>query len=421
MFLKKKIKYLIKVAGPGLVSGAADDDPSGIATYTQTGAKFGYSQLWTAGFILPFLIATQEVCARIGVATGKGIARLVKENYSKKTLFVVVGLVLIANTINIGADIGAMAAAFNLLVPLPFALTALGFTAIILVLEVFTSYKTYARILKWLAFSLIAYLITVFIVKEPWLVILKATFIPNIKLDFGFIFLITALFGTTISPYVFFWETSQEVEEEKEHGTVASNSYIKRIRADNALGMIASQIATWSVIVVAATVLHNAGITNINSAADAARALEPLVATFPNAGLLAKAIFSLGIIGLGLLAIPVLSASASFALSEAFGWREGFNLKLKRGKEFYGIIVASVLIGLTMNLIGIDPVKALIYAAVINAVVAVPLLFIIARIANNPKIMGEYKSSRLSNIFVYSTVGVMAVSVLAMAITFLGS
>lgn len=418
--MKKYIKYLFKTVGPGLTTGAADDDPSGIATYTQTGAKFGYGQLWTALFILPFLIAVQEVCARIGVVSGKGIAKLVKENYSKRLLIVIVSLVFVANTINIGADIGAMAAATALLLPLPFVFSAIIFTVAILALEIFTSYKIYSKILKWLTFFLGAYILSVFIIRVPWHEVLKATFIPNFKFDYGFIFIITAVFGTTISPYLFFWETAQEIEEEKEHHFKNIGKLIGRVRVDNALGMIASQTVTWAIIVVAGTVLNKGGITEIKTAADAASALEPLVASFPNAGLIAKVIFAIGIIGLGFLAIPVLSGSASYAISEAFNWREGLDLKLKKGRQFYAVIIFSVVLGLVMNFIGIDPVRALIYTSVINAIVSVPLVFVIAGIANNKNIMGEYKSGKLSNFFVYSTFGILLISVLAMASTAIG-
>ncbi len=422
----KKIKFhrLLKIFGPGLITGAADDDPSGIATYAQTGAQFGYGQLWTAIFMLPLQTAIQEACARIGAVTGKGLVAVTKEHYSKKIVYAVVLLVLIANTINLGADIGAMAAAANLVLPINFVVLALIFTSIILILEIFTSYKTYAKILKWLAISLIAYPITVFIVHQPWLTLLKATFVPHFEFSFSFLFIITGVLGTTISPYMFFWQTSEEVEEEKEKGEhrIQSNpslmkKFIKNIRIDTVLGMIASEIATWSIIVVAATVLHAHGITDIKTSADAAKALEPLVATFPNAGFLAKVIFSTGIIGLGLLAVPVLSGSASYALSEALNWREGLNLKLKQAHGFYGVITIATLIGLLINFIGIDPIKALVFTAVFNGVAAVPLVFLVGKIAANEKIMGTYKSGNLSKLFVSLTFIGMAAASIAMFVT----
>lgn len=422
--LKQKIKSFSKIIGPGIITGAADDDPSGIATYSQTGAQFGYGQLWTILFTLPLMTAVQESCARIGAATGKGIASVIKEHYTKKVLFAAVFLVLVANTINIGADIGAMAAAAELVIPLPFTVLTLAFTALILGLEIFVSYKNYAKILKWLALALLSYIVTVFIVKEPWGEILKATFIPHFEFNFSFLFIITGILGTTISPYMFFWEASEEVEEERSkhlihHGkpTLGKN-FMKRLRLDNFLGMLSSQVASWCMIVVAATVLHSNGVTNIGTAADAARALEPLVQTFPHAGYIAKLIFAIGVVGLGLLAVPVLSASASYAVSEALEWKEGLNRKLNRAQGFYGVITVSTLIGLLINFIGIDPIQALVVAAVINGVVAVPLIFLVAKMASNEKIMGEYKSGKLSKIFTWLTFVVMAFAAIVMFYTF---
>ena len=395
---RNKFQKILSVIGPGITTGAADDDPSGIATYSQTGAQFGFGQLWTALYMLPFMMAVQEACARIGMVTGKGIAAIVKQNYNRKLLYAVVILVVVANVINIGADIGAMAAAANLILPLPFVVWTLLFTATILILEIFTTYKVYARILKWLALSLLAYPVTVFIVHMPWLTVLKATFVPHIEFNFAFFFIITGVLGTTISPYMFFWETSQEVEEVKQKRWFRNGvpkireSNIRMMRIDNNLGMIISEITTWSILVVAATVLHDNGITDIKTSADAAKALEPLVKSFPHAGYLSKLIFSIGIIGLGLLAVPILSGSAAYAVSEAVNWKSGLNLKLKRAHGFYGIITIATLIGLIINFIGINPVKALIYTAVLNGVAAVPLVFLIIRISSSKKIMGEFKS-----------------------------
>ena len=419
-----KIKKYFKVFGPGVVTGAADDDPSGIATYTQTGAKFGYGQLWTVIVMLPLMVAVQEACARIGAVTGHGLATVIKTNYSKKVLYAAVLLVVVANTINIGADIGAIAAAAQLLVPVNFTILTLGFTALILVLEIFTSYRVYSRILIWLALTLLAYPLTLFIIDKPWQTIIAATFLPNVEINFEFFFIITAVLGTTISPYMFFWQASQEVEEEKElHLTSRygkpkiGEKFIRNLRIDNFLGMVFSEIATWSIIVVAATVLHQNGVTEVTSAAEAAKALEPLVQTFPNSGFLSKLIFATGIMGLGLLSIPILSGSAAYALSEAFNMKEGLNLKLKKAHGFYGIITIATLIGLMINFIGIDPIEALVFTAVFNGVAAVPLIFLIARIARNPKIMGEYRSGWLSNTVVWITFLVMLASAIAMFYT----
>ncbi|HUC01352.1 MAG TPA: divalent metal cation transporter [Candidatus Paceibacterota bacterium] len=419
----RKTKKILKLMGPGLITGAADDDPSGIATYTQTGAQFGYGQLWAALYLLPFMVAIQEACARIGAVTGKGIAAVAKENYSKKVLYCLLALVLVANTINIGADLGAMGAAAHLIIPLNFTILTLFFTALILLLEIFMSYKTYAKVLKWLALVLLSYPLTAFLVSEPWGTILRATVLPHIQLSFSFLFIITGVLGTTISPYMFFWEASDEVEEEKEKRMIKdgvakpTKSFMRRLRWDNFLGMLSSEIATWCIIVVAATVLNTHGVTNVATAADGAKALEPLVQSFPDAGLIAKWLFAIGIIGLGLLAVPVLSASASYALSETLNWREGLNLKLKRAHGFYGVITIATIVGLMINFVGINPIKALVYTAVFNGIAAVPLIFIIARMAASEKIMGEHKSGWLSSVFVWATFALMAAAAIAMFAT----
>lgn len=415
---KSKFRKFFNELGPGLTTGAADDDPSGIATYSQTGAQFGYGQLWTALYMLPFMIAVQEACARIGMVTGKGIAGVIKEYYSKTVLYLVVSLVVVANVLNIGADIGAMAAAARILLPTPFVVWTLLMTTTILVLEIFTTYKEYARILKWLAISLLAYPITVFIVQLDWIIVLKATFIPHIELTFAFFFIITGVLGTTISPYMFFWEASQEVEDIKDKKLIRGgkpvirDQNISEMRLDNNSGMIISEITTWSILVVSGTVLHNSGVTNIQTAADAAKALEPLVSSFPNAGYLSKVIFSVGILGLGFLAVPVLSGSTAYAVSEAFNWKSGLNLKLRRAHGFYGVIIVSTLVGLLINFLGINPVKALIYSAVLNGIAAVPLLFLIIKISASNKILGEYKGGLLSRILLWITFIGMAAAAL---------
>ncbi|QXX74295.1 NRAMP family divalent metal transporter [Methylovirgula sp. HY1] len=416
-------RRFLNILGPGLITGAADDDPSGIATYSQTGAQFGYGQLWIAVFTLPLMTAIQEACARIGLVTGKGIVAVVKERYGMKMTVGVVLLVLVANTINIGADIGAMAAAAQLVAPVSFVVATLGFTTIILVLEIFTSYRVYAKILKWLALSLLSYVVTVFIVNEPWLTLLRATFVPHIEFNFAFLFIITGVIGTTISPYMFIWEASEEVEDARERHLLRGGkrpklgwSDIRRMRLDNFIGMLSSNVVSWCIIVTTATVLHGNGITNIATSADAAKAIEPLVHSFPHAGHVAKVIFAVGVIGLGLLAVPVLSGSASYAVAEAFNWRASLAYKLNRAHGFYGVITIATLVGLLINFVGIDPIKALIVTAVINGVVAVPLIFLVARIADNSEIMGEYKSGRLSNIFLWITflfVGAAAVGMFA--------
>jgi len=422
MFLK--LKKFFKNLGPGLITGAADDDPSGIATYSQTGAQFGYGMLWTALFILPFQAGVQETCVRIGAVTGKGIAANIKKLYGKKILYPVVILLLIANTINIGADIGAMAAAADLIFPVGFIPLALFFTLIILLLEIFISYKVYSRILKWSVITLLAYPITVFMIDQPWVTVLAATFIPHIEFNFQFLFIITGVLGTTISPFMFFWQASAEVEEEKQFRFLKydgkpwiNNRFMRNLRLDNFVGMLSSEIGTWAIIVVAATVFNSHGITDIKTAADAARALEPLVNTFPNAGYLAKIIFAIGIIGLGFLSVPILAGSAAYAVSEAFNLKEGLNLKLKNAPGFYGIIAISMLVGLLINFIGIDPIKALVYTAVLNGIVAIPLIFVIAKIAGNGQILGRYKNGKLSNLLIWTIFAGLGLAAIGMLIS----
>lgn len=422
-FRLRKIRKFFSLLGPGLTTGAADDDPSGIATYSQTGAQFGYGQLWTALYMLPFMTAVQEACARIGLVTGKGIAAVIKEHYSKKVLYAVVGLVVVANTINIGADIGAMAAAAQLLVPVHFVVLTLFFTITILLLEIFTTYKVYSKLLKWLALALLAYPITAFMIDQPWDTVLRATVVPHFEFSFDFLFIITGVFGTTITPYMFFWQASQEVEEEKEKGLIRNGKprigwpNIHAMRKDNNIGMVISEFTTWCILLVGATVLHNSGVTDVKNAADAAKALEPLVHSFPNSGYLAKLIFSVGIIGLGMLAVPVLSGSAAYAVAEAFSWNASLNLKLKKAHGFYAVIIVSTLIGLIINFIGIDPVKALVYTAVINGIAAVPLLFLIVKIAASDQIMGEYKSGWLSKTLLWTTFFIMGAAAVALFFT----
>jgi NRAMP (natural resistance-associated macrophage protein)-like metal ion transporter len=420
----KRIKNYFRDLGPGLVTGAADNDPSGIATYTQTGAQFGYGQLWTAIFMLHLLIAIQEACARIGAVNEAGLAAVIKEHYSKKVLYCAVLLVLIANTINIGADIGAMAASLQLLVPINTVVLIILFTVVMVLCEVFIGYKKYANILKWLALSMLSYPLTVFIVHEDWGTLFTATFLPHIEWNFQFLFIITGVLGTTISPYLFFWQGSQQVEDvnqtQKNKSTSKkeiSSHYMKKLRLDNFTGMLSSEIVTWSIIVVAATVLHKHGVTTIKSPADAAKALEPFVNTFSNSGFIAELIFVIGIVGLGLLAVPVLAGSTAYALGETFGWKVGLDYKFKEARGFYGIIIATSVVGSLLNVTGINPIKALVYCAVINGVVAVPLIFLIAITARSEKIMGKHKSGIWSQLFVGLTFVGMGLAAVTMFFT----
>ena len=424
-----KFKSFFKFLGPGLVTGASDDDPSGIATYSQTGAQFGFGILWLALFQLPMMIAIQEMCARIGLVTGNGVSGIIKKKYSKKTVYPLISLFLIANTINIGVDIGAMAASVKLILPQsPIFIITILFTALIIVTEIFVPYKKYVTILKYLALSLLAYVITAFIVGGDWTEILVASIVPHVEFTPAFAMLFVALFGTTISPYLFFWQSSEEAEEDvaknkiKEIGEgipKVQKKEIATMRKDVAAGMVFSQAIMWFIIVTTAGTLHVHGFTDIVTADQAAKSLEPLVKTFPNSGELTKIIFSLGIIGTGLLAIPVLAGSSGYALSEEFGWKEGLGKKFRDAKRFYLTIAVSTIIGLWINFTDVDPIKALIYAAVINGIIDVPLLVAIMKISNDKKILGEKINGKTSNIIGWVTTIVMGVSVVVMFLTWI--
>jgi NRAMP (natural resistance-associated macrophage protein)-like metal ion transporter len=417
--------HFLKILGPGVITGAADDDPSGIATYAQTGAQFGFGQLWTSLYQIPLLLAVQEACARIGAVTGMGLAGVIKEHYSRRVLVGVVLLVVVANTINIGADIGAVAEAGALVVNAPTWLLAVLTATVVLLLEIYVSYRNYAKVLKWLALALLAYPATALIIHQSWGEILYATFVPHIEFTFAFLFIITGVFGTSISPYMFFWQASEEVEEEISHSVPLEaggrprlpRNFISDMRLDTTAGMVAAEVAQWFIIITTASVLFRHGVTNITTAAQAAKALEPLVSSFPNSGQLARDLFAVGIIGLGLLGIPVLAGSAAYALSEAFGWKEGLSRRLDEARGFYGVITVSTLVGLSLNFVGIDPMKALVFTAVFNGIAAVPLLFLIGRINGDGSILGDYRGGPLSRTFVWITFAVMALSGVALLYT----
>ena len=423
----KRFSRFLRVLGPGLVTGAADDDPSGIATYSQAGAGFGLTLLWAFPLMYPLLLAVQESCARSGAITGKGLAAVIKDNYNKKVLYLAVMLVVVANTVNIGADLGAMASTTQLFIDLPFALLAILYAVVIVLLVVFVNYKTYAKMLKWLAIALLAYPITAFLVGQDWGEVFRNTFTLTPKISSETIYIFVGMLGTTVSPYLFFWDTSEVVEEEilkrkvAQIGEIpkATKRFLHNLRVDNFIGMTLASVTAWFIVIACASTLNASGITEINTAADAARALEPLVQSFPNAGLIAKLIFSIGIIGLGLLAVPVLAGSSSYAISEALGWKEGLHRKFRRAKGFYVIIILATLSGLAMNFVGIDPIKALIYTAVFNGIAAVPLLYMIAKIGNNKSIMGDYKNGLLSNLLIRFTFVVMGLSVLVLFYSFI--
>lgn len=411
--MKKEKKTLLQRLGPGFVTGAADDDPSGIGTYSQTGAQFGYSQLWLALFTTPFMMAVQEMCGRIGMVAGRGIAGILRERYPKWLLAGVVTLLFFANSINIGADIGAMASAAQMLFGLPLWVWLFGFVFLILGLELFLSYLTYSRILKWLSFTLAAYIVTAFVIKQPWDQIFLATFIPHISFSVPYIMNIVAILGTTISPYLFFWQADEEVEEEiarkKTLGFGLKRPFVTKedlsdMRKDTFIGMLFSNLAMFFIILTAGSTLHANGITDIQTANEAAEALRPL------AGPLAHFIFTLGIISVGLLAVPILAGSASYAIAEAFGWNEGLSKKVREAPAFYAVIAAATLFGLSVNLIGIPPFKMLYYSAVINGLIAPILLFVILKIASNKNVMGSRVNGKASNILGWTTFSVMSIA-----------
>lgn len=436
MSFASSIKLFFRSLGPGIVTGGSDNDPSGIATYSQAGAQFGYSQLWMAIVTLPMVIVIQEMCARIGIVSGKGLAQIIKQHYSKKLLYSIASLLLIANTINIGADIGAMGASLRLLVPqVPFVVSTLIFTGIILAAEIFISYKTYSKVLKYLTLSLFLYIATAFLAVHngsEWYSIAKSTLVPHFEFNTAFVLMTIAILGTTISPYLFFWQTAQEVEEEVKKDKIEemhngdqyhqhskpkiTKSDLKNMRVDIITGMSLAQAIFWFIIITSASTLHNNGVTNISSAQEAARALEPLVKGFPYSGQIAGGLFTAGIIGTGLLAVPALAGSASYAISESFGWKEGLYKKFGQAPKFYGIIIISTLIGLWINFSNIDPIRALLYTAVINGFVSVPVLIVVSKIANNKKILGDKVNRRSSNVFATVTVIVMASAAVAMIV-----
>lgn len=420
--VKARLQKFFKTFGPGLITGASDDDPSGIATYSQTGAQFGFTQLWTALFSFPLMTAIQEMCARIAMVTGEGLAGNIRRHYSRPVLYVAVSLLFVANTINVGADLGAMAAAANMLAPqIPFFVLLVGFAVICLLLLIFTSYKAYARYLKFLTLSLFAYVAAAIAVHPSWPDILKATLNPAIGFNQAFIMNIVAILGTTISPYLYFWQTNEEVEEEIEHGLTTLKSRqgttthkLQLMRTDVMAGMFLSNIVMWFIIVTTASVLFQNGIHTIESAAQAAEALRPFAGDF------AYLLFAAGIIGTGMLAIPVLTGSAAYALSEAYHWREGLSLTFRKAVGFYTVIIVSVIIGVLINLLHIDPIKMLYYTAIINGVVAPPLLYLIVKISSNKSIMGNRSNSLLSSSLGYLTFILMTLSALLLLASFLG-
>ena len=396
--------------GPGLTTGAADDDPSGIATYSQTGAQYSFNLLWLAAFSFPLMAMVQEMCARIGLVTGRGLAGNIRRLFPKSVLYIITMLLLAANTFNIGADLGAMASATNLLIPnLGFASLVIFFTVVSLGLQIFTTYAQYAKYLKWLALALLAYIASAFMVNLNGKELLLNTVIPHLNFSRDEIFLVCGILGTTISPYLFFWQTSQEVEEEilagktslKLRQTQTTDVEISKMRTDVWSGMFFSNLVMFFIIVTCAATLNKAGITNVQTAAEAAAALRPL------AGPYASLLFALGVIGIGLLAVPVLAGSTAYAMSEAFGWRHGLYRKLKNAYPFYGVIIISMALGLIMNFVGLDPIKALIYAAVLNGLVAPIILVFVVKISSDKKVMNHRVNKPWTQAFGWIITGLM--------------
>jgi len=413
--ISDNVKKASKVVGPGVITGFSDDDPSGIGTYSITGAKYGLGLNWLMPIQIPLMIAIQEICARIGIVTGHGLAGNIKKHYSKYLLFLVVFVLVGANIFNIGADISAMSATLSLILGGKISFWAIITTLIIIFLEVFISYRIYANILKWLTIFLLTYLLTLFAVPQNWTDIGKSLFTySNWQFNGEYIMTTVAFLGTTISPYLFFWQASEEVEE-KALNDDASSKYVhpkmlKKMRVDTVLGMVLSQLIAFSIVVTCATVLNKNGINNISSAQDAALALQPLV------GDMAGLFFMIGIIAAGLLGIPILAGSAAYALSEAFGWKEGLFHKFKEASGFYGIIIISTLCGLGINFIGIDPIKGLFYSAVLNGIVAVPLIAMIVLISSRKDVMGKYTNKPISKVLGWLTFAIMLIAVIAMFI-----
>ncbi len=414
-----KIPVYLKSLGPGLITGASDDDPSGIGTYSQTGAQFGYAQLWMAAFTFPMMTAVQELCARIALHTGRGLADLIREYYPRPILYLSVLLLVIANTINIGADLGAMAGSMESLVGIPFWIWLVAFTLLITVLEIFISYKRYARLLRFLTLSLFAYILVAFAVSQEWRQVLYSTIIPTIQFNKDYALNLVAVLGTTISPYLFFWQAAQEVEEEIDAGKTTresrkgvSKTELKWMRADVTSGMLISNLVMWFIIITTASTLFRAGVTDVDSTVKAAEALKPI------AGRFASALFAAGILGTGLLAVPILAGSSAYAMAETFRWREGLYLKLRQAWGFYGVIAFSTMLGAGMNFIGINPIKALYYTAAINGLIAPPLLCMIMLIGNNRQIMKDKINGRASNVLGWFTTIAMTAAAAALLWSF---
>jgi NRAMP (natural resistance-associated macrophage protein)-like metal ion transporter len=413
----------VKQLGPGLITGAADDDPSGIATYSQAGAQFGYNMLWTVLLTYPLMVGIQMVSARLGYITGKGLAANVKSVFPRPVLFGIVGLLLVANTINIAADIAAMGEALRLLLGGWAHLYSVCFGILCLVLQVFLSYETYVRYLKWLTLALLSYVAVIFAIHVPWGTVIREMLLPHLALDHNTITMVVAVFGTTISPYLFFWQAAQEMEDLRSsnarkggnaklpHTSDVARRQMRRIRWDTYVGMGFSNLIAFFIILSTAVTLHAAGITDIQTSAQAAEALRPL------GGTVAFLLFSLGIIGTGMLAVPVLAGSAAYAVAESFDWQSGMDRKLPEALGFYGIIGIATIGGVALTFTHLDPVRALVWSAEINGIIAVPIMIIMMLLASRKDVMGDFVIRPRLRRLGWAATGVMAVTVIAMLST----
>ena len=404
--------------GAGLITGAADDDPSGIATYSQAGAQFGFSMLWTMIFTYPLMSGIQMVSARLGCLTGRGLAANIKAEYPKAVLYSIVGLLLLANTINIAADIAAMGEALRLLLGGSAHIYSVTFGLLCLLLQVFLPYQSYVRYLKWLTLALLAYVAVVFTIHVPWLEVASRVVWPKLSLNRDSLMMIVAVFGTTISPYLFFWQAAQEMEDLRSVrdagetiSTAAARKHLRRIRLDTYIGMGFSNLVAFFIILSAAVTLHQAGVTDIQTSAQAAEALRPLAGDF------AFLLFSLGIIGTGMLAVPVLAGSAAYAVVESFNWRSGLDKKLLEAKEFYAIIALATVGGVLLNFTPIDPIKALVWSAVINGVIALPIMIVMMLLGSNERVMGKFRIGKRLRWLGWLATFVMLIAVVAMFVT----
>ena len=412
------LRKLLSRLGPGLITGAADDDPSGIATYSQAGAQFGYSMLWTMVFTLPLMAAIQIVSARIGYVTGHGLTANIKARFPRPVLLAVVGMLVIANTLNIAADIAAMAEALRLVVGGSAHIYAVTFGLLCLVLQVFLSYATYVRWLKWLTLALLSYVAVAFMLQVDAVEVLRQVLHPQLVFGHEVLLTVVAVFGTTISPYLFFWQAAQEVEDanagpEHPHSAAEVRGHLRRIKWDTIIGMSFSNLIAFFIILSTAATLHKAGITDIQTSAQAAEALRPL------AGEATFLLFSLGIIGTGLLAVPVLAGSAAYAVAEAAGWEGSLSLRLQQGegRGFYGVVAAATLGGVVLCFSPTDPVKELFWSAVLNGVIAVPIMAVMMLLATQRKTMGDHVIGPRLKALGWLATAVMAVVVAAMIAT----